>query len=84
MGDGRCGSRRGGVAVGGMVWQGWQVRFPASEVMLILSFSFVPFQFPGCYLLCFCCIFFSFLLSHHISIFSFFHIFIFSKFIAPP
>jgi hypothetical protein len=72
------------------VWQGWRVRFPASE-MTVDFFSFVPFWFPGWHLLRSCSLFFSRLPMRHISIFSsfhllilgYFHIFIFSKSITP-
>jgi hypothetical protein len=85
-----------GVAVGGAVWR---VRFRANEVTF--DFSFLLFLFGFLSVICFRSLFFSFpsfsfLLMHHISIFlyfhlfifscfnfSFFHIFIFSKYIAP-
>jgi hypothetical protein len=49
-----------GVAVGGAVWQGWRVRFPASEVrfdfflILLLAFRFLD-------AICFALLLFSFL-----------------------
>jgi hypothetical protein len=67
VGDGWCGSG----------WQGSWVRFPTSEVkfdfLFILLFHFV--SLAG---ICFACVFFYFLLTHHISICSAFHLSIFS------
>jgi hypothetical protein len=79
------------MAVGGAVWQGSRGRFLASEVKFdfFFMFLFLLVSWLVFALLCFCFLFFdflrfSFLLMQRISIFSSFHICIFSKYIALP